>query len=72
VPPAATPTQPAEARRNAAEIVEEARDALSARERAIQRGHGAWEPGVVVMNPSAQHRREQHREPLRAEEAARA
>ena len=41
-------------------------------DRAIQRGHGACEPRVVIMNPSAQHRREQYREPLRAKEAARA
>ena len=47
------------ARRDPEKIVEETRPALSTRERAIERCHGAREAGIVVVEPGAQHRPEQ-------------
>ena len=36
---------------NPEQIVEKARPALSARERAVERGHGAGEAGIVIVHP---------------------
>jgi len=67
---AATPARAgaADAFRNAQEIVEQACEALAAAERAIERRHGAGVARIVVIDPGAHHRGEQHGEALRPQQ----
>src|SRR6185503_17635786 len=62
----------AASRREAAQIVEHAGPALAARERAVECRERAREAFVLVIDPGAQHRGEQHCQALRADHAARA
>ena len=61
--------QASPARHQPAEIVEKARPALAAGERAVERGHGAGEAGIVVLDEGAQHAGEHQRRALGAQHA---
>ena len=68
---AAAWAQPAQPRRYAAQILDQAGKTLAARQSAVERGHGAREPRVIIMDPGAQNAAEQGREPLGPDHAAR-
>ena len=56
----------------AAKAIEHTRPELPARQRPIERRHGPGMARIIVIDPGPQHRREHHRQPLRAQHAARA
>src|SRR6516162_7285193 len=58
-PPTAAGAQPAQARGNGAHVLDQPGKALSAAERAVERGHGPRLAGIVVVDPSAQNGGEQ-------------
>src|SRR5690349_20685860 len=57
-------TQAAQARGDEAQIVEDACEALTTAERAVERRHGAGEARIVVAHPGAQHQTVQQRQSL--------
>jgi hypothetical protein len=65
-PPAPAGAQPADARGDVAQIVEQASEALTACKRPVERRYSPRKPRILVMNPRAENRTEEDGEPLRA------